>query len=236
MRITRLDFGQLHNFRSPSETVLMADDPQEPSALQIEEPQEILYRQAELDAAVLAAKQTGHQEGFEAGRTSIDQELIAREQEARAAMESLVENLPMIASGYDSVIASQSASLHQFVMAIARKLVGEALNQFPDHAISDLIAQCLPILVQKPRLTVEANTPLVNLLTDRLKPMLEQAGFEGEIQFRANDVLAASDTRIEWSGGYAERNTESLWNEIEAIMANITFYSPLATIGAPDHG
>jgi flagellar assembly protein FliH len=235
MRITRLDFGQLHNFRSPSETVLMADDPQEPTVQAIE-PQEILYHQAELEAAVLAAKQAGHHEGFEAGRTSIDQELISREHEARTAMEALVENLPMIAAGYESVIASQSASLHQFVMTISRKLVGEALNQFPDHAISDLIAQCLPIIVQKPKLTIEANTSLVNLLTDRLKPMLEQAGFEGEIQFRSNDVLAASDTRVEWSGGHAERNTESLWNEIEAIMANINFYSPTATIGAIDHG
>lgn len=224
MRITRFEFNQLHDFRPKPDHFSFEELVSDLSAQAIEQPVEASFSEAQLEDARAAAKKQGYNEGFEAGSAIANQEMLQRERDLKLALDTLATQLQETQRGYDEVIAVQSHDIHQFVIAIARKVAGEALIHRPDLAVQEIIAQCLPIIVQKPRLTLEANSSLVGLLTEQLKPMLERAGFDGDVQFRTNDRMEPSDTRLEWSGGHAERNISALWKEIEEMLAHVTFY------------
>lgn len=224
MRITRFEFNQLHDFRPRSESFSFEQVVEEMAQEQITVPEKPTFSEAQLEDAKSHARTQGYNEGHAAGVAATNQELLQREQDTKLALDTLAGQISDMHKGYEQILVSQSKDINQFVIAIARKLAGEALNNRPDLAIQELINQCLPILVQKPRLVLEANSSLVALLDERLRPLLERSGFEGEVHFRINDKLQPSDTRLEWAGGHAERSTEHLWKEIEEMLSHVTFY------------
>lgn len=235
MRITRFEFNQLNDFRPKADHFaiqeIVADLAQQEAQI-VAAP---TFSEAQLEDAKAAARKQGYNEGFEAGSAVANQEMLNRERDMKTALEALAERIHETQRGYDHLLSVQSRDINQFVLAIARKIAGEALTTRPDLAIQELINMCLPILMHKPRLVLEANKALVESLQDRLKPMLERAGFEGDVQFRVNDHLEPSDTRLEWNGGYAERNTAALWKEIEDMLAHVTFYPEITKDNATPH-
>lgn len=224
MRITRFEFTQLHDFRPRKEDFSFNALVEEIAQEEVAEPIKATFNEVQLEEAKAAARKQGYNEGFEAGSATISRESQERERDINLAIENLTLQLRESHASYDHILAEQSRDIHRFVLAIAHKVAGEALQGRPDLAIQELIHQCLPILVQKPKVTLEANNALIALLEGQLKPMLERAGFEGEIAFRPNDALTISDARLEWSGGIAERNTQALWKGIEEMLAHTTFF------------
>ena len=49
-------------------------------------------------------------------------------------------------------------------------------------------------------------------------PGLSSAGFRGKVVLLADDGLGASDCRLEWADGGAERKLERIWNEVEELV------------------
>lgn len=224
MRITRFEFTQLHDFRPRKEDISFNQMVEEIAQEEVAEPEKPNFSEAQLEEAKAVARKQGYNEGFEAGSATVTREAQERERDIGHALEHLTSQLRDSHADYTQILSEQSRDIHRFVLAIAHKVAGEALQAHPDIAIQDIIHQCLPILVQKPKVTLEANGTLVAMLEGKLKPMLERAGFEGTIAFRTNDTLATSDARLEWSGGIAERNTNVLWKGIEEMLAHTTFF------------
>ena len=48
--------------------------------------------------------------------------------------------------------------------------------------------------------------------------MANDAGFSGRVVVVAEARIGPADARIEWADGGVERNTEQVWQEIEAII------------------
>lgn len=224
MRITRFEFTQLHDFRPKTDAFSFEEVLEEIQEEKIELPLAPTFTEAQLEEARIKARKEGYNEGFEEASQGQTQTLIEREQSVKLALEQLAGQLTAQSQIYPEIIAAQSKQVQQFVMTIARKVTGEMLAQRPTLAINELIGQCLPIIVQKPKLTLEANASLIEQLKERLGEQLEGAGFEGEVQFRTNNNLGQSDARLEWSGGFAERNTDAVWKEIEQMIAHVQFF------------
>lgn len=224
MRITRFEFNQLHDFRPNANHFSFAEIVEELAEEKIHTPEKPTFSEEQLETAKAAARKEGYNAGYEEASASLTQTLLQRENDVKHALEIMSEQIVQASKGYNDIIQTQSVDVHRFVMAIARKVTGETLSQKPSLGVHELINQCMPILVQKPRLILEANTALVEILNERLKPMLDKAGFEGELQFRVNDTLDISDARLEWSGGFAQRDTRALWKEIEEMMSHVSFY------------
>ena len=56
---------------------------------------------------------------------------------------------------------------------------------------------------------------------NRIESYLREQGFEGEIQFRSNPSLGDHDVTLDWGTGQANRNTATLWQEIEALLERV---------------
>ena len=52
-----------------------------------------------------------------------------------------------------------------------------------------------------------------------MEALLPRTGFEGKLVYLGDDTMGASDVRLEWADGGAERNCERQWEEIDALIA-----------------
>ena len=67
---------------------------------------------------------------------------------------------------------------------------------------------------------------MLDVLSERITPFLARAGYEGDVQFRPNPELGPHDAIVEWAGGKAERHTETMWQEIELMINQLSLAQP----------
>jgi flagellar assembly protein FliH len=226
MRISRFEFSSLSDFRGPTEhygfEALVEELEQEVIA---ELPPAPTFSEAQIATARAEGLQLGREEGLKEGLEQVNSEAATRERETLLALQTIERNLSGLTGQYDQRIAEQSREITQFILAVARKIAGEALTQRPELAVQELIRQCLPVILAKPRLIIETHSSMTDSVQSRLIPFLTQQGFEGEVLFRPNDAIPPHDAKLEWHSGRAERSTEALWQEIEALLADVSFLS-----------
>jgi flagellar assembly protein FliH len=234
MSLQRLDFQHLRDFRQPIAVNTRALEPA--AETPPPPPPPPTFGEAELEQAKQAAKKLGYAEGFEAGLKQASTESEAREKDIAAALTRLREQSEQLYATYDKLIAEQSAELSEMVLAIARKVAGEALDARGMDTIVALVGRCLPVMFAKPKIVIELNPESIEAGRDRIVSHLEQHGFEGEIQFRANEHMARHDARIEWGNGQATRSTEIIWAEIEALLHQMPLTPQLPQPTSPTMG
>ena len=215
----RFDFGTLRDFRGPLSFVpempsMAADEPQAP-------PPPPTYDDEQLQQARIDAKKAGYQEGFAAGLSQAAAETESRQIAADEAMRNIAAQVQSLSDSYMAILEEQSKQLPELAFAIARKVAKEALDARGTEVIAAMVGRCLPVLYQRPRLTIELNPDTLPAAEPRLRELLRNQAFEGELQFRANPSLAVADARIDWGNGAAERNTAALWKQIEELIGRV---------------
>lgn len=223
MRISRFEFNQLHDFRQPLESLTFTELVEEMEQEVVVAPIVPSFSQEQLTAAVEQARKEGFAAGLDAGHAEAANEAVTRNVQTLQLLEQLQVMWKEHEHFYAQFVHQQCEHLHLFILTVARKIAGEAMKNYPELAIKELLFQCLPIIINKPRVTLEVHPDMIESLQAQMRPYLEQSGFEGGLHFRANPHYAMVDARIEWPSGKAERNITQLWQEIEAILAEIDF-------------
>lgn len=223
MRISRFEFNQLHDFRRPLDSLNFTELVEEIQQEVIPTPVVPSFTQEQLQAAVENARKEGHSAGYEAGHADASNEASARNVEILKLLEMIQKLWEQQEHFYRQYVHNQANHLHRLIFAIARKIAGQAIQSHSENLIKELLMQCLPLIINKPRVTLEINPQMVEPLRNQLLPYMERAGFEGDIQFRANEQLGLIDAKIEWPSGKAERNVEMIWQEIESLLSTVDF-------------
>lgn len=214
-RITRFDFHGLHDFRAPRIVEEVAPVIEE---LPPPPPPPPTFSEAELTQARTLAHQAGLREGLEAGILKARAEITAENAAANQILHRLAAILMQVQSRYEAMLQQQSETLSPLVLTIARKVAGEALHAEAPAMIASYVRQCLPILFNKPKVILELSPVWFESTVAHIGEQLQQAGFEGAVQFRLNPELGAHDIRIDWGSGQAVRDEAVLWQEIEALL------------------
>lgn len=176
-----------------------------------ESPPETFYTEEDLQLARDEAYVTGHTDALsEAGAAS--------QRAAAEAMGSIVSHL----AGLAPQIAKSTAEISQLAthvaMEVCRTLLPNSAEDYAASEIAALVESLIPELTREPRLTVRVHSKLVEILRPRIDAAAHQAGFEGRIVVLEDPRMQASDARVEWADGGAERNTSRLWADIEALL------------------
>lgn len=225
-RLQRFDFQHLRDFSAPItvKEVLLA----EPAAEEIAPPPPV-FTEADMEHAREAGKKLGYAEGFEAGLQQAKGENTAVSRELANTLGRIGDQLATLNSTYQQLVNEQSAELSELVLMIARKVAGEALDARGVETIRALVAACIPMVLSKPRVTLEMSPLMLDHAQGILTEHFTQAGFEGDLIFRTSDSMDESDIRIEWANGQATRNTASLWQDIEALLQQSALAPTLPT-------
>lgn len=225
-RLQRFGFQHLRDFSAPitvNATIIEAAPKEEVA------PPPPVFTEADLTHARDAAKKLGYAEGFEAGMQQAQSDATAISRDLAHTLGRIGDQLAALNATYQQLVAEQSAELSELVLMIARKVAGEALDARGVDTIRALVEGCVPLVLSKPRVTLEMSPLMLDRAQGILTEHFTQAGFEGDLQFRTSDSMDESDIRIEWANGKASRSTASLWQEIEALLQQHSLTPTLPT-------
>ena len=185
---------------------------QPPDEPEIEVPPLPSYSDEDLEPA----RQEASQAGWEAGRKAALDE----------AEQAMADSLGAISGQLAALQQSSVASVEQHLCdtanlanVLVRKLFPKLNEHFGLAEIEALIGDCLEQLREEPRLVLRVNSRLLEPVREKVEALLPSTGFEGKLVYLGDDNMGASDARLEWADGGAERDSARQWEEIDTLIA-----------------
>lgn len=145
-------------------------------------------------------------------------EVVALEAVAHAAGETtraLKDALAQLAKEREFLLG-QSA---QLAFALARKLAGAALAEFPQAEVETALREAMHQALGEPRIVLRVAPDVADALASRLADIAHQEGYDGKVQITADPSLRRADCRVEWRGGGAERAEAAIEKSLEELIA-----------------
>jgi flagellar assembly protein FliH len=162
-----------------------------------------------------AAKAQAFAAGEQAGREGAAAEHAAAVEQALTSIEG---QLAQLAGNLGQMQAQARTEAVTLAAAIARKLAAQLMAREPLREIETLVLRCMDDMRDEPRLVVRANDGVVRLLDERIDALVAQSGFGGKVMLVPDNGLAASDCRVDWADGSAERNQAQLETDVEQAV------------------
>lgn len=186
------------------------------------EPELPAYYEADLARVREEGYRAGHEAGLAAGREQGRAEAeTAAQDRVSAAMARAADGLGLLVKDLDATEARREAAALDLAVTLVRKLFPALHRRHGLREAEALIAQTLDRLRQQPRVVIRAAEDMAEPLKERSEAIVARAGFDGKLSLIADDTLADGDVQVEWSDGAAHRDTERLWQEIDAAIARI---------------
>lgn len=165
----------------------------------------------ELDAAKAAA----YAEGEMAGRAAAYGE---HQQALERALQGIAARLSQLAGAEQRAQLAARIEAVELAAAIARKLAGRLIERQPQDRIEALVLSCMDDMRDEPRLVVRAAEPVIQLLDQRIDQLMAQSGFGGKLVLVPDETMAATDCRVDWADGSAERRQAVLEQEVDQAI------------------
>ncbi len=169
------------------------------------------FSQEELDAAAQQGHLNGREEGVREAMDSIDK-LIAD------CLGSLSQVMPELFQAQDQAFETINQNSLSIALAIVRKMIPDMARQNALGEIERVVMMCMDRILDEPRVTVRVNDAIAEQVNERLAQVVMATGYEGRMMVLPDPAIPAGDCGIEWSGGGAERDSRSLWEEVDRIV------------------
>ncbi|MGE5147082.1 MAG: flagellar assembly protein FliH, partial [Candidatus Eiseniibacteriota bacterium] len=120
-------------------------------------------------------------------------------------------------------------------LAVLRKILPSIERRDALPEIEAVFAECLPRAIDEPRIVFRVPDALLDALKGRVDEVAQRAGFRGKVVLLSDDGLGASDCRIEWADGGAERSVDRIWKDVEELVGRVLNEprEPLSATAAP---
>ncbi len=169
------------------------------------------YNHEEVEAAKAQAFAAGEQAGRDAAAT----EHAAAIEHALGAIEI---RMAQLAENLQQSQAQARTEAVTLAAAIARKLAAQLMAREPLREIEALVLRCMDDMRDEPRLVLRANDGVIRLLDERIDALVSQSGFGGKVMLVPDNGLLASDCRVDWADGSAERNQAQIEQEVDQAV------------------
>jgi len=177
----------------------------------IEEPPAPTFSEEE----VARAQQTAFDEGKVAGRHDAMKEaenIIAQ------TLQKIGQAIPAGFKTLENAHNSKKDEALKVSQAVIKKLLPTYAQNHGVDEIINVVMKCLEPLRGEPRLILKVNPEMRDVIFEKVSKIAEDFGFDGRVVVMPSSDIPAGDCKIDWSEGGAERNSETLWQEIDAII------------------
>jgi flagellar assembly protein FliH len=165
----------------------------------------------QLKAEIDAAYARGH-------AAALAEAVAATDRRMADATARMAEQLAALEKSRADIERSMTDAAIGLSIAVLRKLLPTLERQSALTEIEVVFADCLHRVLDEPRIVVRVPDDLLDPMKPRVDKAARQAGFQGKVVLLADEGLGASDCRIEWADGGAERKLERIWNEVEELV------------------
>ena len=122
---------------------------------------------------------------------------------------------------YREMLAHQAALLPQLAYGVAKKVAGTALNENAQAHVEEICLRAIKTMMHEPKLSITIHDSMQESLEKKLAIARKTSQFAGEIQVNGDPNIAPPNCRIEWKNGAMIRDTESLWQQVEQVIASM---------------
>lgn len=224
MEVKRFDFFSLRDFSAAKEEPIIAveipvvvEEPPPPPP----PPPPPTFSEQQLEAACQQAREEGFKKGVDEGAERSRKADAEREAQLTAIMKKACENITVFRTEYAASIQAQQEQLTRLALAVAQHVCGATMRRTPDGAASQMVSECLPMLLAEPRIVITVHSSIITLMKNTLEEVGRQAGYDGTLILEPDDALHPADCHLQWRGGSARSSQEEIWNAIEEKLLHI---------------
>lgn len=193
---------------SNPEDILVQPDPEDNL------PEVITYTEDEVADKVEEARKEGYAQGLAAATNSSEAQIQNLLQEIDKALQK------KFAEEDDSYKAMREGFrelgltlLQKFIINLEQEQAEELLNKFLEDNFANFI--------KEPKLTFYFNPEIIKKGQDIVARLAHKGDYEGKIVLQKDSSLGLSDCRVEWALGGAERNSEKMKEQAQALLSEL---------------
>ena len=172
----------------------------------------ITYSEDQLMMAKTQAYAQGKNEAAAEARTS-------QETQTHQLLGQLIMQLERLIAAEDRREIENMTAATRLAMTVTHKLLPQLAEKFSLPEIERVILESLEVRKDEQRIAIMVSAQHLEVLKERLDRLAIERGFAGKLILIADDTLGASDCRVEWADGGAERMYERLFAQIEMEFA-----------------
>lgn len=164
---------------------------------------------------VARAQQSAFDEGKVAGRHEASQEI---ENTIAQTLQKIGQAVP---AGFQALKTAEETNQAQAVsiaQAVLKKILPSYVRKHGADEIINVVMQCLEPLRGEPRLILKVHEDVRDEIFEKVTKIAEDFGFDGRVVVMPSSDLELGDCKVDWSEGGAERDSETLWQEIDGII------------------
>jgi flagellar assembly protein FliH len=173
------------------------------------------FSEAELAAAVEAARKQAHAEGVAQGRAEA---AAQTERQIATALAAVAAHMGAIDRGVAATAGGLNEIAVELSLAMVRRLFPDLARRSGLGEVEALLGQCMDALRTEPRFAVRVPIDLTDAVKSRVEETAAARGYEGRITVLGDDTVKPGDCRIEWTQGGMIRSGEEIWQAVEATM------------------
>ena len=155
-------------------------------------------------------------DGYETGRSEA---IAEHERQIAQALATIGQRLGDLIAGEAAARADRERTAIALTRSVLEKLFPALARNAGFVEISALLARYLREAIDEPRLVLRVPDAVFEAAQQQLAPLADAAGYAGKVVLLADETLGASDCRIEWADGGAERDLGGTWADIETALA-----------------
>lgn len=179
---------------------------------------------------MMDAEAAAFAKGKEAGHAQAMADIAERTAATCAALADAVTHLMTAEASRHAQTQIEAVNM---ALAIARKLAPALIAAEPLAEISRVVGNCLSLGHREARILVRVAEELTDSVKHACDTAAQGQGFMGKLVILGDPALHASDCRVEWADGGCERDSASLDQEIDQIIARyIEARRPVAGSGS----
>lgn len=183
----------------------------EPAAPRIDAPEPPKYGEAD----IAAAREEGRLEGVAEGRAAAEASLMAQ---VAAAADKAGVALAQLIADRERMHRDLAADCIRTVMTVLERAMPELARRHAMIEIEGLVRACLTELYDEPRVVIRAADAVIDTLQQNIDRIAAACGFIGKVALFGDPAMSATDCRVEWADGGAERSFEATWQAIESAI------------------
>lgn len=166
------------------------------------------------DQLILAKEQS-----FALGRAEgLREEKEQQEARIAALLQKIFEGADVLIKAEERREIEKSADSVALALRVVKKLLPQFSHQYALPEIERVIVQSMTARKDEPRIAVTIPTAHLEALKGRVDAFAIEKGYAGKVILLADDALALTDCRVEWTDGGAERLYEKIFSQIEGAF------------------
>ncbi len=185
-----------------------------PRSARIEE-QETRYSAEDLASAIDEACQVTAVDVEARTRAALAAEASHRQ---AIALEAIRDQLSASEAEFGHRISAMAAMAQTLAKLMGQAVVPKAVERHPLPDIAEMIRQSLLRLIDQPAIELRLEARLVDEMTDLLKDVANETGFQGELTVVSDPTLGAGEAKLVWNSGAANRDMERIREEVDMLV------------------